>query len=584
MYEMKPYLDRIEQIIQEGPFTDTWESLSAYRVPEWYQKLKFGIFIHWGVFSVPAFANEWYPRNMYIQGTPEYEHHTAVYGPHRSFGYKDLVPLFKAEKFVPEQWADLFVQSGAQYVVPVAEHHDGFQMYDSALSHWNAREKGPKRDVLGELEEAFSARQMVCGASTHRIEHWFFQGHGREFDSDVREPMERGDLYWPARILNGSDGRSHLMNADLSDGGVSNAGVQDGGVPNAVLPDAGMSNAALSDGGVPNAALSDAGVSDADDSDTVLSDSGFPDEYQKEHQKEHQKEPQQEDTFDIYSRPAPTEEFLQDWMIRTCELIDRYHPRILYFDWWIQHESAKPYLKKIAAYYYNQALSRGEDLPVINYKYDAFVFGTAVPDVERGQFADIKPYLWQTDTAIALNSWCYTEGNIYRSADELVRDFVDIVSKNGRLLLNVGPKADGTISDQETNILQKIGRWLKINGEAIYDTSVWKIYGEGPTQILDGSFSDSVKKDFTCEDFRFTMGRGNLYAIALKGSESGDYCIHSLAQEASANSRFNGIIQDVMVLTEYGSAGTVWEMTGDGLKIHTDFQSEMPVAFRVVFR
>ena len=551
MYEMKPYLDRIEKVIQEGPFSDTWESLSAYRVPEWYQKLKFGIFIHWGVFSVPAFANEWYPRNMYIQGTPEFKHHVEVYGPHHSFGYKDLVPLFKAEKFVPEKWADLFAQSGAQYVVPVAEHHDGFQMYNSSLSHWNAKEKGPKRDVLGELEEAFSARQMVCGASTHRIEHWFFQGHGREFNSDVKEPMERGDLYWPARILNGSDGLP---------------GLSDAGMPNADGSAAGQSAAGMSNAEVPAAGQSDAG----------LSDTGLPDE--------NQKEPQPEDTFDIYSRPAPTEEFLQDWMIRTCELIDRYHPRILYFDWWIQHESAKPYLKKIAAYYYNQALARGEELPVINYKYDAFVFGTAVPDVERGQFADIKPYLWQTDTAIALNSWCYTEGNIYRTADELVRDFVDIVSKNGRLLLNVGPKADGTFSDQETQILQKIGRWLQINGEAIYDSSVWKSYGEGPTQILDGSFSDSVKKDFTSADFRFITGRGNLYAIALKGSENGDYCIRSLAQEATANSRFNGIIQDVMVLTDHGPAETVWEMTGDGLKIHTDFRSEMPVTFRVVFR
>ena len=392
MYDMDAALRHIDQVIAQGPYTDTWESLSHWQPPKWYQNAKFGIFIHWGVYSVPAYDNEWYPRNMYIQGTPAYEHHVKTYGPQKEFGYKDFIPLFRAEKFDPAAWAELFQRAGARYVVPVAEHHDGFQMYQSKLSHWNAGEMGPKRDVVGQLKAAVEDRGMTLGVSSHRIEHWFFMGEGRKFDSDVPENAGRDDLYWPAM-------------------------------------------------------------------------------------------PIPENTDSITGEPGPSEEFLNDWLVRTCELIDNYHPRILYFDWWIQHVNAKPYLKKLAAYYYNRAAEWGIEV-ALNCKYDAFLFGTAVLDIERGQMADIKPYFWQTDTAVALNSWGYTEGNQFRPAGDIIQDLVDIVSKNGCLLLNVGPKSDGTISQEDTQILMEIGDWLAVNGEAIYDTHVWKTFGEGPTQVL----------------------------------------------------------------------------------------------------
>ena len=198
MYDMQPYLDTIEEVIKAGPFQDTWESLSQYRVPGWYQKAKFGIFIHWGVYSVPAFSSEWYPRNMYIEGHAVYEHHIKTYGEHKKFGYQDFIPMFTADRFDPKEWLDLFEKAGASYVVPVAEHHDGFQMYRSEISHFNAWEMGPKRDVLGELTKECEARGIINGASSHRIEHWFFMGHGKHFDSDIKEPLKRGDLYWPS--------------------------------------------------------------------------------------------------------------------------------------------------------------------------------------------------------------------------------------------------------------------------------------------------------------------------------------------------------------------------------------------------
>lgn len=488
MYDLKPYLKVIEGVIANGPYKDNWESLSRYRVPEWYKNAKFGIFIHWGVYSVPAFGNEWYSRNMYMPTHREYQHHLETYGPHKEFGYKDFIPMFGAESFAPDEWARLFEEAGAKYVVPVAEHHDGFQMYKSAISHWNAYEMGPKTDVLGVLKESLEQRGITLGASSHRFEHWFFMGHGKEFDSDIKEPLQRGDLYWPAM-------------------------------------------------------------------------------------------PEPENTYDLFSVPAPTQEYMEDWLVRTCELIDNYRPKLLYFDWWIHHSSLKKYLQKLTAYYYNRAAEWGEEV-VICYKHDAYLFGTAVPDVERGQFADVKPYVWQTDTAIAKNAWCYTKENIYHSAVELIQDMVDIVSKNGNLLLNVGPKADGTISEEEQSVLKEIGKWLAINGEAIYDSTPYRVSGEGPTRIIEGQFADGDKKAYTSEDFRFTMAHGKLYAIALKPSEDGEYCIKTFAvKDFSSQANFGGIISGISVL---GYNGPIcYSREEEGLRIRTQVKSDKPVVFKI---
>lgn len=491
MYDVQAALAAIDSVIAQGPFSADWDSLSRWQAPDWLRRGKFGIFIHWGVYSVPAFENEWYSRNMYIRGSRAYEHHLETYGPHKQFGYKDFIPLFKAEWFDPDAWADLFARAGARYVVPVAEHHDGFQMYSSRLSRWNAARMGPCRDVLGELKAAVERRGLVLGTSSHRMEHWFFMGHGREFDSDIPKNPDRDDLYWPS---------------------------------------------------MPPAANTD----------------------------------------DIAAAPGPSREFLDDWLARTCEVIDRYQPQLIYFDWWVQHLNAKPYIKKLAAYYYNRAAQWGKQV-AIAYKYDAFAYGCALPDVERGQMAQMQPGLWQTDMAVALNSWCYTEDNLFRPAGEILQDMADIVSKNGCLLLNVGPRADGTITDEDAAVMTGIGDWLAVNGEAVYDTHVWKVFGEGPAQVRDGAFSDSVKKNFTSRDFRFTAKGGVLYAIALAPSADGRYCVSSLRrQEFMAGATFHGAVKDVRVLG--AAAAPAWHRDAEGLHIETDFSGAGPAGAPLVFR
>ncbi|MEA4889631.1 MAG: alpha-L-fucosidase [Clostridiaceae bacterium] len=196
--DRRRWLREIDRVIAQGPFSASWDSLEQARVPDWYQDGKFGVFIHWGVYSVPAFGNEWYPRNMYMRGSPEYEHHRQTYGPQDQFGYKDFIPMFRAEHFDADSWAALFRQSGARFVVPVAEHHDGFQMYNSRLSGWNAAQMGPQRDVLGELGASVRQNGLVFGASSHRAEHWWFMGEGRNCASDVNDPAY-ADFYGPAQ-------------------------------------------------------------------------------------------------------------------------------------------------------------------------------------------------------------------------------------------------------------------------------------------------------------------------------------------------------------------------------------------------
>jgi len=478
--DIKSRLAEIDKVVSSGPFRDSWDSLSGFKTPAWYQDGKFGIFIHWGVYSVPAFGNEWYPRNMYREGSPEFKHHVATYGPQSTFGYKDFIPKFTAEKFDPNQWARLFRNSGAKFVVPVAEHHDGFAMYDTRYSEWCAAKMGPKRDIIGELATAIRKEKLVFGLSSHRAEHWWFFGPGMQFDSDVRDPRFLG-LYGPAK---------------------------------------------------------------------------------DQKKAESQIEP-------------PVEAYLNDWLLRTSELVDKYQPQLIWFDWWIAQPAFQPNLRKFTAYYYNRgnAWNRGV---AINYKKhggESFPDSAGVLDIERGQLAAIRPFFWQNDTSISKNSWGYVKQQNYKTADSIIDDLIDIVSKNGALLLNIGPRPDGTIPDEEQQILLEIGQWLSLSGEAIYGTRPWKVFGEGPTQVVEGSFADTKRKPFTGEDIRFTTKGGKLYAVVL--ADPGEYVrIRSLGKSAKTFTRPPTAIRLL------GFSGKVtWTLDDESLMVKLPVQKPVKHAF-----
>jgi alpha-L-fucosidase len=461
---------------KQGNYEPTWESLRDYQVPDWYLDAKFGIFIHWGAYSVPAFGNEWYPRNMYLEGSPEFEHHVRTYGPHSQFGYKDFIPLFKAEKYDPDAWAELFERAGAKYVVPVAEHHDGFAMYDCSLSEWCAAKMGPQRDIIGELAHAVRNRGLVFGLSSHRAEHWWFLDGGTKFDSDVQDPRNAG-LYGPAVPSSPTKGSEGWRSRDWT--------------------------------------------------------------------------------------PRPNAKFLDDWLARCCELVDKYRPQLVWFDWWIEQIVFEPYLQKFASYYYNRGLEWHQGV-AINYKKKAFPEGAAVYDIERGQLADINPLFWQTDTSISKNSWGYVKAQDYKTANSIVEDLVDIVSKNGCLLLNVGPKPDGTIPEPEQEVLLGIGRWLEVNGEAIYGSRPWQAFGEGPTEVSAGYFTDTQRAAFSSQDFRFTTNGNALYATCFGWPDHGKVLIKSLAAGSPVSA--DKITQIEML----GSPETLsWSQDQDGLSIQT---------------
>jgi alpha-L-fucosidase len=261
-------------------------------------------------------------------------------------------------------------------------------------------------------------------------------------------------------------------------------------------------------------------------------------------------------------QPRPNGKFLDDWLARTCEIVDKYRPQLIWFDWWIEQVVFEPYLQKFASYYYNRGLEWGLGV-AINHKFQSFPLGSAVYDIERGQLKDILPYFWQNDTSVSKNSWGYINDHDYKNAGDIIGDLIDIVSKNGALLLNVGPKADGTIPEPEVAMLREIGQWLAINGEAIYGTRPWQQYGEGPTEVVEGSFSDTKRQPFTGRDFRFTTKKDCLYAICLAwpGSEAVIQSLHrgsSIPADRIADIRLLGVDESL-----------AWSQAETGLSIKT---------------
>ena len=486
--ERQRLLADVDHAAAAGPFRADWQSLRAYQAPEWFRDAKFGIFIHWGVYSVAGYGSEWYSRNMYQQSQPEYAHHIATFGPQAESGYKDLIPKFKAERFDPAAWATLFHDAGARYVIPVAEHHDGFPMYQSNLTDWCAGKMGPRHDVLGELATAIRAQGMHLGVSSHRAEHdWFFDG-GRRFASDVNDPRYAG-FYGPAQLrLNDSEDLAHDF--------------------------------------------------------TFVSGA-----------------------------------FMDDWLARTAEIVERYHPDLIYFDWWVGQPDFRTHLQRFATYYYNQAAAAQQPV-VLFYKLSNMAEGAGTLDLERGGLGEIRAQPWQTDTSLSNASWGYVEHDTYKTPQMVIHQLADVVSKNGNLLMNVGPRPDGTIPEEAAHTLLAVGAWLKVNGEAIYGTRPWREYGEGPTKFEAGQFHDTAGQPYTAEDYRFTTKGDALYAIELGWPKHGEAVIHALAP--TAGTRPVGAVQ----LLGSSAAAISFSQQPDGLHIHVPAQppGQYAYTYRITWR
>ncbi len=482
-----------------GKYEANWESLGEYEIPEWFTDAKLGIFIHWGVYSVPAYRSEWYPRMMYLdkkvwsaQGniqtkdgrapdkpvTHVHEHHVTTYGPLDEFGYKNFIPMFKAENFDAAEWVSLFKKAGAKYVVPVAEHHDGFAMYDSNITRWDSVNMGPKRDILGEISEEAKKQGLYLGASSHFAFNWSY--YNKKHGWDTADP-KYSDLYgWNNNPLEWVD-----------------------------------------------------------------------------------------------------DDFLELWWARTKDIIDNYEPDILWFDFFIDKPEFVPYHPKLAAYYYNKGEEWGKEVVLQTknfHDFKSYPEGTHVWDLERGKLTDIYEYTWQTDTSIGANSWGYVTNWISKTPNRIVDNLIDIVSKNGCLLLNVGPKADGTIPDDQKEVLLELGKWLDVNGEAIYESRPWKRFGEGPTEQAEGHHSEARNADLTSKDKRFTTRDGNIYAIIMDWPEDGTVNIQSFGKESG----YVGEIESVALLG-YDEALS-WGQTDSALRVSLPKQKQGDYAHTLVVR
>lgn len=464
-------------------YQSTWESLKQFQTPKWLREGKFGIYTHWGVYSVPACRpnGSWYPRNMYIEGTPQNEYHKKTYGDPSVFGYKDFIPMFTGEKFDAEEWADLFQKAGAKFAGPVGEHHDGFAMWDTSYSRWNSAKMGPKVDVVAALEKAIRARDMKFMVAMHHIENHYFFPHSRT-DCDIADEAY-ADLY----------GELH----DL-----------DRFIPENLLGE----------------------------------------------------------------QARPSKKTLDIWLGKTKEIIDRFSPDALWFDFGLQYVQ-EHYKRDMISYFYNEAVRKGQE-PLLMYKNNDIVVGAGLIDLELGRFDRLMHNEWITDTTVDDGEgWCYLFDARYKSPRTLVHYLIDNVSKNGYLLLNVGPKPNGEIPEEAKHILLEMGRWLELNGEAIYGTTPWRYHGEGPTQMASaGNFTESENLVYTPADIRYTAKEDNIYAICFAWPENGAYVLERLKTELYE--------EEIARISMLGSEKDLqWHMGERGLVVKIDVERPCDYAY-----
>ena len=478
--------------IPPGPFQPTWDSIQQnYGDPEWFRDAKFGIYMHLGIFSVPAHASEWYVRYMYGGNAGVMQWHTEHYGPPTKFGYKDFLPMYTMANWDPDGWAALFKKAGAKYVLAPGEHHDGFSNWDSAINPYNSVNYGPHRDIDGDLIKAVRKAGLKTGISDHSPFHFVF--------IPALAGSDQYDPKW-ANFYNVAD----------------------------------KSNAART-------------------------------------------------------------KFMHDWVAKRIETIDKYQPDLLWFDMSTDH-SWDPLKTKVSAYYFNRARQWGKQVG-ISAKAAAWVSGQ-IMDYEREGRApmELTDWIWQPDDPIQ-DKFGYVEGIHPAPASSFVWKIVENTSKNGNLLLNISPKADGTIPQEQQDVLLAIGRWLEVNGEAIYYTRPWVKYGEGPVADAaaaamvkiraDGKFAgrlngqnlggDGVsgggisRKGYTAQDIRFTTHGDTLYATVMNWPGDVPVTITSLAQGQSVR----GKVSKVELL---GHAGNLkFTLDAQGLKVN--FPPEKPCDF-----
>ncbi|MFI5136708.1 MAG: alpha-L-fucosidase [Sphingobacteriales bacterium] len=501
--------------IAAGPFEPTWKSLAQYQVPDWFRDAKFGMWAHWGPQCQPEHG-DWYARGMYEEGSDHYEFHLKKYGHPSEFGFKDVINEWKAENWNPEELIGLYKRAGAKYFMALANHHDNFDLFDSKYQSWNSTKVGPKKDLIGGWAKAARRHDLPFGVTVHGAHPWTWY--------EVSQLADKRGPY----------------------------------------------------AGVPY----DGKLTKADGAGKWWDGYDPQELYAQNHALSH-------NTADIGAHWAwgngasvPDKAYCEKFYNRTIELIDKYGPDLIYFDdytlplWPISDVGLK-----IAAHMYNTSIKK-------HGKLQAALFGKLLDqqqrkcmiwDIERGQSNKIEPLPWQTDTCIG--DWHYNrrvyDNKSYKSGKTIIHTLVDIVSKNGNLLLNIPVRGDGTIDSQERAVVEEVAAWMKINSEAIYSTRPWTVFGEGPAiesaAPTGGGFNEGKGKPLDAEDFRFTTTGKTLYAIMMGWPKDNSTLIKKLAASDQI-----GKVSSVRLL---GNDKLSFEQTAEGLKVKLPERSSGKDAF-----
>jgi alpha-L-fucosidase len=501
-------------------FAPTWDSLAKnYHCPDWYRDAKFGIWAHWTAQCVPE-QGDWYARNMYIQGTPQYEYHVAHYGPPSKFGFMELDNLWHAEHWDPEKLMQLYKAAGAKYFVALANHHDNFDCYNSKYQQWNSVRVGPHKDIVGTWEKVAREAGLRFGVSNHSSHawHWFQVAYG--YDAVGPYAGVRYDGY-----LTKADGIGKWWE------GLDPQELYTG--PHLVIP-----------GGI-----------------TSVAEAHHWHDVHDGHWYE--------------TAPPDDPAFARKWLLRFQDLVDQYHPDFAYFD-----DTELPLGQAgldAAAYYYNGNIAHNGKLEaVLTAKQLSPAHRPAlVEDYERGASDKLQPLPWQTDTCIG--NWHYLKGIKYKSVGQVTQTLVDVVSKNGNLLLSIPIRGDGTIDDDEVTFLHGLTAWMSANGEGIFSSRPWKIFGEGPAKPKGGMFNEG-KIHYGEKDIRFTTKDGSLYAYLL-GAPTETIHIRSLGTDS-------GLADSISDIKLLGSDEALsWSQGADELVIQKP--AHLPdwdvVGFKVTF-
>lgn len=506
-----------QEPMEKGKFSPDWESLRNYKVPDWFRDAKFGIWAHWGPQCVEG-SGDWMARSMYIEGSDAYKHHIENYGHPSEFGFKDILPLFKAEKWDPDKLVELYKKIGAQYFFVLGNHHDNFDLWDSKYQPWNSKNIGPKRDILAEWEKASRKHGLPFGISLHADHAWTWYEPSQRYD---RTGNKAGVSY--DGTMTKEDGKGKWWEGlDPQQLYVQNHP---------------MSKASWFDGMIHNQWAWKGGAA------------------------------------------LPSKEFCTNFYNRTLDVINRYNPDLLYFDvTGVPFDSISDAGLKIAAHFYNHNMATHDGkLEAVMFgkiltdeQKEALVW-----DVERGAPNEIIPKPWQSCSCIG--GWHYTtaiyENNWYKSASTVIRLLADIVSKNGNMLLSIPLRADGTFDEKEEVVINGIGDWMNVNKEAIYSTRPWKIFGEGPVAESDialnaQGFNEGSYEKMSSEEIRFTQTPKSLYALVLDWPEDNRVVIKSLSK---GNELYPDKIKNVILL---GYGKVPFRRTSAGLEVSLPLEIE----------